>query len=142
MCAARQCLWHVLATAGTILRRIFGADFHNGLGGSLSLVLQNQKELSPGGIRNHTGKVVVLEHPTNVEVFNINRIETTNEGIGRLMVEVQPCSRYAKMAFASRTFAFSRRLLCLPVSLPHLSRRLRRSRRFCALRTLACAFSK
>jgi hypothetical protein len=47
---------------------------------------------------------VILEHPTNVEIFNINRIETTNERISRLVVEIQPCSLDPQMGFCQQDF--------------------------------------
>jgi hypothetical protein len=104
MRSARQCLWHVVAAPRTILACVFGADFHNGLGGVFSLVLQNQKELSPSGVSNHTGKMVIPEHPAYVQIFNINRIKAANEGIGRFVLEVQPGSFYAQMGFRQQDF--------------------------------------
>src|SRR5690348_17156154 len=102
----RESFGHILAAARTVLAGVFRTDLHDGFDGAFSLVLQNQKELSPSGISDSFCQVVVREHPFDVEVLDIERIKLTHERMSELVLKVQSGSLNALMRLREQDFRF------------------------------------
>jgi hypothetical protein len=72
--------------------------------GACSLLFQNTEELSPSDIRDGFGKVMILEHALDVEVFDIEGVELMHQSVNHLVMEVQPGSLNSLVGFCQQDF--------------------------------------
>ena len=83
-----------------------GTDFPNDFDGSFSLLSQNLEELSPRNVTEDTGKVMTSQHPSDVQILNVQRSERSHKRMRRLVREVLPCPLNSLMGLGKKSFGF------------------------------------
>lgn len=96
-----QLLAYFASAAAALLTGVSGADFHNLNTGSFSLVFQDAQETAPGGVLNRTGQLVVLDHPTDVQVFHCDKPVATNQVQRHLMMTIPAHVRDASVRLSN-----------------------------------------
>ena len=82
-------LAHSVTALRAILRRVGRIHFDYPATGAFSLVRQDRSELTPSGVTNALGEMMIFHHPFNIQIFDGNRVEFSHDIKRRLVVEIR-----------------------------------------------------
>ena len=98
MDSIRRLLSHNLTTIRALLTGIVRLYFRQLLAGTCSLALQLQSKGTPPHVRDTLGKIMVLEHVLDFQIFYSHFIATFKDAMRRLKLEILALIRYPLMA--------------------------------------------
>ncbi len=102
----RQTLLHDLSTLVACLRGEVRVDSYHLVTGSLSLILKNSEKRAPTGVHDGFGKLMVLHHSGDSQVFNDNALIGLSIRLGRLKVMVTTLTVDLEMGLCCATSGF------------------------------------
>lgn len=82
-------LAHSVTALRAILRRVGRIHFDHLATGAFSLVRQDRSELTPSGVANALGEMMIFHHPFNIQIFDGDRVEFSHHIKRRLVVEIR-----------------------------------------------------
>ena len=86
----RQTLADATPASRAILRSERGGHFHDHATGTLSLARVDSEESSPRRVTDASGKVMILHHASDVEVFKNRLVKLPDKLKARLVKEIEP----------------------------------------------------
>ncbi len=89
MFSCGKCLAHSISALGAILRRVGRIHFDYLTAGAFSLARKDRNELTPSGVTDALGEMMIFHHPAHVQVFDGDRIELSHDIERRLVVKVR-----------------------------------------------------
>ena len=84
-----QRLAHSVAALTAILRRVRRIHFDHLATGAFSLVRQDRKELTPSGVTDALGEMMILHHPFDIQIFDGSYVKLAHDVECRLMVKIR-----------------------------------------------------
>lgn len=66
----------------------------------------DQKEVPPRNIRDSFRQTVILNHPGNAQLFNVNFIKLPDQTVRNLVVKMLPCASNAQVMFSQQVTRF------------------------------------
>jgi hypothetical protein len=90
-------LAHPGSAPRAILRRVgrIHLDYHTA--GAFSLARQDRSELTPPGVTDAFGQMMISHHPFDVQIFDGDRVELPHDLERRLVMEIRPLPSYLLM---------------------------------------------
>jgi len=85
----RKSLAHPMAALGAILRRVGRIHSDHFTASVCSFARKDRTELTPAGVTDALGEMMVFHHPAHVQIFNGNRVKFLHDVQCRLMVKVR-----------------------------------------------------
>jgi hypothetical protein len=110
---------HEFPTVATCLGGKAGVHSNHLMTSTLSLVRENFEELTPSGITNGFGKMMVLDHVTDSQVFNCNMVIGLSILLSRFEVEIPPLSSNLEMGLCRTISGFPTPLASLFATANH-----------------------
>jgi hypothetical protein len=80
-------LAHSATALRAILRRVGRIHFDYLATGAFSLVRQDRSELTPSGVTNALGEMMIFHHPFNIQIFDGDRVKLAHDIERRLVLE-------------------------------------------------------
>src|SRR5262245_41385049 len=81
-------LAHSVATLRAVLRRVGWIHLDDHTAGAFSLARQDQDELTPSRVTDALGEMMILHHPSHVQIFDGHRVELSHNLERRLVVKI------------------------------------------------------
>jgi hypothetical protein len=109
-------LAHSATALRAILRRVGRIHFDYLATGAFSLVRQDRSELTPSGVTNALGEMMIFHHPFNIQIFDGDRVKLAHDIERRLVLEIRALAPNLLMFLLKQIDRFSPSLRSLQVA--------------------------